>query len=37
MAITRRKPGAYVERTKSAPPIKLDASTSIAGISYKIN
>lgn len=31
MAITRRKPGAYVERTKSAPSIKLDASTSIAG------
>ena len=31
MAITRRKPGAYVERTKSAPSIKLDASTSVAG------
>lgn len=31
MAIIRRKPGAYVERTKSAPSMKLDASTSIAG------
>lgn len=32
MATIRRKPGAYVERVKSAPSIKLDASTSIAGI-----